>query len=31
LYAVYAAALADGKSEKVASEIFDDALERAGL
>jgi NADPH-dependent ferric siderophore reductase len=31
LYAVYAAALAEGKSEKVASEIFDDALERAGL
>ena len=31
LYAVYAAALAEGKSEKMASEIFDDALERAGL
>ena len=29
--AVYARALAEGKSDKVASEEFDDALERAGL
>lgn len=29
--AVYARALADGKSDKVASEEFDEALERAGL
>ena len=31
LVAVYANALADGKSEKLASEEFDEALERAGL
>jgi NADPH-dependent ferric siderophore reductase len=31
LYAVYANAIAEGKSDKVASEIFDEALERAGL
>ncbi|WP_439030124.1 siderophore-interacting protein [Gordonia terrae] len=31
LFAVYRQALADGKSEKQASEEFDEALERAGL
>lgn len=31
IVAVYERALADGKSDKVASEEFDDALERAGL
>jgi NADPH-dependent ferric siderophore reductase len=31
LYSVYADAIAQGKSDKVASEIFDEALERAGL
>lgn len=31
LFTVYSSALAEGKSEKIASEEFDDALERAGL
>jgi NADPH-dependent ferric siderophore reductase len=31
LFAVYEKALADGKSDKLASEEFDDALEQAGL
>ncbi|PYE18168.1 NADPH-dependent ferric siderophore reductase [Williamsia limnetica] len=31
LFSVYSTALAEGKSEKIASEEFDDALERAGL
>lgn len=31
LVAIYTSALADGKSEKIASEEFDEALERAGL
>jgi NADPH-dependent ferric siderophore reductase len=31
LFSVYSTALADGKSEKIASEEFDEALERAGL
>jgi len=31
LFAVYEKALADGKSDKLAAEEFDDALEQAGL
>ncbi|ORM35326.1 siderophore-interacting protein [Williamsia sp. 1135] len=31
LFSVYSTAIAEGKSEKIASEEFDDALERAGL